>query len=110
MPTYSYACTACEHRFETVQAFSDSSLTACPECAGRLRKLFSSIGIVFKGSGFYRNDSRSAPVSGEGSSDPKTAEKTKTSEKSEKPEKPEPKKSDSSVSTSSASTPTAAAS
>ncbi len=61
MPTYQYACTACGHRFEAVQAFSDASLTDCPECAGRLRKVFSSVGIVFKGSGFYRTDSRSAP-------------------------------------------------
>lgn len=58
MPTYSYACTACEHRFDTVQKFTDPSLTDCPECSGRLRKLFSSVGIVFKGSGFYRTDSR----------------------------------------------------
>ncbi len=58
MPTYSYACTACEHHFDTVQKFTDPSLTACPECSGRLRKLFSSVGIVFKGSGFYRTDSR----------------------------------------------------
>lgn len=60
MPTYSYACTACEHRFDTVQKFTDPSLTDCPECSGRLRKLFSSVGIVFKGSGFYRTDSRSS--------------------------------------------------
>jgi putative FmdB family regulatory protein len=59
VPTYQYACTACGHRFEAVQSFSDSSLTDCPECAGRLRKVFSSVGIVFKGSGFYRTDSRS---------------------------------------------------
>ena len=59
MPTYQYACTACGHRFEAVQSFSDASLTDCPECAGRLRKVFSSVGIVFKGSGFYRTDSRS---------------------------------------------------
>jgi putative FmdB family regulatory protein len=59
VPTYQYACTACEHRFEIVQAFSDSSLTTCPECEGKLRKLFGSVGIVFKGSGFYRTDSRS---------------------------------------------------
>jgi putative FmdB family regulatory protein len=58
VPTYSYACTACEHRFDTVQAFSDPSLTECPECTGRLRKLYTSVGIVFKGSGFYRTDSR----------------------------------------------------
>ncbi len=58
MPTYPYACTACDHRFEQVQAFSDPSLTECPACGGRLRKVFSSVGIVFKGSGFYRNDAR----------------------------------------------------
>ena len=58
VPTYPYACTACDHRFEQVQAFSDPSLTECPECGGRLRKVFSSVGIVFKGSGFYRNDAR----------------------------------------------------
>ena len=58
MPTYQYACTACGHRFEAVQSFSDASLSDCPECAGRLRKVFSSVGIVFKGSGFYRTDSR----------------------------------------------------
>lgn len=59
VPTYQYACTACGHRFEAVQAFTDGMLTECPECAGRLRKVFSSVGIVFKGSGFYRTDSRS---------------------------------------------------
>ncbi|MFN2494713.1 MAG: FmdB family zinc ribbon protein [Pseudonocardiaceae bacterium] len=63
MPTYSYACTECEHRFDAMQAFTDTALTDCPECQGRLRKLFSSVGIVFKGSGFYRTDSRSAPDS-----------------------------------------------
>ena len=67
MPTYQYACTACGHRFEAVQSFSDSSLTDCPKCAGRLRKVFSSVGIVFKGSGFYRTDSRAASVDAAGS-------------------------------------------
>ena len=66
MPTYSYACTACEHRFDTVQKFTDPSLTDCPECSGRLRKLFSSVGIVFKGSGFYRTDSRSGGSGADG--------------------------------------------
>ena len=66
MPTYQYACTACGHRFEAVQSFSDSSLTDCPECAGRLRKVFSSVGIVFKGSGFYRTDSRSGGSGADG--------------------------------------------
>lgn len=60
MPTYQYACTECDHRFEAVQSFSEDSLTECPECTGRLRKLFNAVGIVFKGSGFYRTDSRSS--------------------------------------------------
>ena len=60
MPTYSYACTACGHRFDAQQAFTDASLTECPECSGRLRKLFGAVGVVFKGSGFYRTDSRSS--------------------------------------------------
>jgi putative FmdB family regulatory protein len=64
VPTYQYACTACGHRFEAVQRFSDASLTDCPECAGRLRKVFSSVGIVFKGSGFYRTDSRASASDG----------------------------------------------
>ncbi|SUB09657.1 putative regulatory protein, FmdB family [Nocardia brasiliensis] len=58
VPTYSYACTQCDNRFDIVQSFSDESLTVCPECSGKLRKLFNSVGIVFKGSGFYRTDSR----------------------------------------------------
>src|SRR5689334_18865462 len=66
VPTYQYACTACGHRFEAVQRFSDASLTDCPECAGHLRKVFSSVGIVFKGSGFYRTDSRAAASGGSG--------------------------------------------
>ena len=59
MPTYSYACTECDHRFDAVQSFSDDSLTVCPECQGRLRKVFNAVGVVFKGGGFYRTDSRS---------------------------------------------------
>jgi len=58
VPTYSYACTECDNRFDITQAFTDHSLTVCPVCSGALRKVFSSVGIVFKGSGFYRNDSR----------------------------------------------------
>ena len=58
MPTYQYSCTDCGHFFEAVQSFSDDSLTVCPECEGRLRKVFNAVGVVFKGSGFYRNDSR----------------------------------------------------
>ena len=59
MPTYSYACTECDHRFDAVQSFTDDSLTVCPECQGRLRKVFNAVGVVFKGGGFYRTDSRS---------------------------------------------------
>ena len=58
MPTYAYACKDCGHAFEIVQSFTDSSLTSCPECEGTLRKKFNSVGVVFKGSGFYRTDSR----------------------------------------------------
>ena len=64
MPTYQYACTACDHAFEQVQSFSEDSLTVCPECQGRLRKVYNAVGVVFKGSGFYKTDSRS---SGDGS-------------------------------------------
>ena len=67
MPTYQYACTACDHQFDAVQSFADDSLTVCPRCAGRLRKVFSAVGVVFKGSGFYRTDSR-APEKVNGSS------------------------------------------
>ena len=63
MPTYSYACTECGHTLDAVQAFTEDALTTCPQCSGRLRKLFNSVGVVFKGSGFYRNDSREAAKS-----------------------------------------------
>jgi putative FmdB family regulatory protein len=58
VPTYQYACTECGEQLEAFQSFSDPALTECPNCQGRLRKVFNSVGIVFKGSGFYRNDSR----------------------------------------------------
>ena len=63
MPTYQYQCTKCGAALEVIQSFSDDALTECPECAGRLRKVFNAVGIVFKGSGFYRNDSRSTSTS-----------------------------------------------
>ena len=59
MPTYQYQCTECGAALEVIQSFTDDTLTECPECAGRLRKVFNAVGVVFKGSGFYRNDSRS---------------------------------------------------
>jgi putative FmdB family regulatory protein len=58
VPTYQYACTECGHELEAVQKFSDDPLTQCPACKGKLRKVFSAVGVVFKGSGFYRTDSR----------------------------------------------------
>lgn len=74
MPTYSYACTECSNRFDVVQAFTDDALTTCEECNGRLRKIFGKVGVVFKGSGFYRTDSRDAgKSSSNGSSTTKAA-------------------------------------
>jgi putative FmdB family regulatory protein len=64
MPTYEYACTECGERTEVVQSFSDPPLATCPVCGGAVRKVFSPVGIVFKGSGFYRTDSRGKPSSG----------------------------------------------
>ncbi|WP_037608221.1 FmdB family zinc ribbon protein [Streptacidiphilus rugosus] len=63
MPTYQYQCTQCGNGLEAVQKFSDAALTECPECGGKLRKIFSAVGVVFKGSGFYRTDSRSSSSS-----------------------------------------------
>lgn len=60
MPTYQYACTDCGEQLEVVQKFTDDALTVCPACDGRLRKVFSAVGVVFKGSGFYRTDSRAS--------------------------------------------------
>jgi len=76
LPTYQYACTECGHRFEQAQSFSDEALTTCPECSGRLRKVFNAVGVVFKGSGFYRTDSRKA-------ADSTTSSETKPAAKSE---------------------------
>jgi putative FmdB family regulatory protein len=64
VPTYQYACTECGHEFETVQSFTDPTLSECPECSGRLRKVYGAVGVVFKGSGFYRTDSRAAAKAG----------------------------------------------
>jgi putative FmdB family regulatory protein len=79
VPTYQYACTECGEQLEAVQSFSDPALTECPACQGRLRKVFNSVGIVFKGSGFYRNDSRAANGSGDKKND--AAAETKTEAK-----------------------------
>lgn len=110
MPTYSYACTECDNRFDAVQAFSDDALTTCEKCSGRLRKLFGSVGVVFKGSGFYRNDSRestksptngSAKSSSEGST---SGDTSSSSEKASSSSSSSSEKSDSSSSSKSAAT------
>ena len=67
MPTYQYKCADCGHFFEIVQSFSDDSLTVCPQCEGTLRKVFNAVGVVFKGSGFYKTDSRGKAASPAGS-------------------------------------------
>ncbi|MFE6845901.1 FmdB family zinc ribbon protein [Streptomyces sp. NPDC057686] len=72
MPTYQYQCTECGEGLEAVQKFTDDALTECPNCNGRLKKVFSAVGIVFKGSGFYRNDSRGASSSSTPASKPST--------------------------------------
>jgi putative FmdB family regulatory protein len=74
VPTYQYACTECGHGFEQVQSFTDDALTVCPECQGRLRKVFNAVGVVFKGSGFYRTDSRAAATSAKGSDGSKASD------------------------------------
>jgi putative FmdB family regulatory protein len=96
VPTYQYSCTECGHFLEAVQKFTDDALTTCPECGGRLRKVFNAVGVVFKGSGFYRTDSRSngtppekkdseQKVAGNGAGD-----KSSSSEASGSPAKKEP--------------------
>jgi len=74
VPTYQYQCTECGEGLEAVQKFTDDALTVCPSCDGRLKKVFSAVGIVFKGSGFYRNDSRGSSSS----SSPAPASKSST--------------------------------
>ncbi|WP_184724787.1 FmdB family zinc ribbon protein [Saccharopolyspora phatthalungensis] len=104
MPTYQYACTECDHRFEAVQSFSEDSLTDCPQCTGRLRKLFNAVGIVFKGSGFYRTDNRSSNSSSSSTSGNTSSSSSSNGNGSSSSE------SSSSSSSSSSSTATAAAS
>lgn len=79
MPTYQYACNSCGEKLEVVQKFSDDALTVCPACQGELRKVFSAVGIVFKGSGFYRTDNRASSASTTATTTPsKTETKTET--------------------------------
>ncbi|MBC7591528.1 MAG: FmdB family transcriptional regulator [Salinibacterium sp.] len=81
MPTYSYRCTECDRAFDIVQAFTDDTLTVCPTCGGKLRKIFSPVGVSFNGSGFYRTDSR-AGSAGAGSSGGASSTTGATSESS----------------------------
>ena len=102
MPTYSYACTECDNKFDAVQAFTDDALTTCPACQGKLRKLFNSVGVVFKGSGFYRTDSReSGKANGSSTHGSGTNGSEKASEKSSPSEKSSEKSSSSTDSSSS---------
>lgn len=84
MPTYSYACTECGDKFDAIQAFSDASLTTCKKCNGRLRKLFGNVGVVFKGSGFYRTDSRPGSSSSDTSSSDSSSSSSSDSSSSTK--------------------------
>jgi len=106
VPTYQYACTACGEQLEAVQSFSDPSLTECPACGGQLRKVFSAVGVVFKGSGFYKTDSRSS----NGTSKTAESSSTKTETKGEtKSETKSESKADSKPAASSSTTSTPAA-
>jgi putative FmdB family regulatory protein len=104
VPTYSYACTECDNRFDQVQAFSDDALTVCPQCNGRLRKLFGKVGVVFKGSGFYRNDSRDSSKSSSTASSSKSSESSTSTASSSSDSTSSASAASSSSSTSSSST------
>ncbi|WP_435603781.1 FmdB family zinc ribbon protein [Streptomyces sp. bgisy130] len=82
MPTYQYQCTECGEGLEAVQKFTDDALTECPACNGRLKKVFSAVGIVFKGSGFYRNDSRGSSSSSSPAKSTSTSGTTSSSDAS----------------------------
>ncbi|NJP89577.1 FmdB family transcriptional regulator [Nonomuraea sp. FMUSA5-5] len=101
MPTYQYACNDCGEQLEVVQKFTDDALTVCPKCQGNLRKVFSAVGIVFKGSGFYKTDNRSSSSTSSSSTSSSSSSSSKSGES---------KSSDSSSSTTSSTPAPAAAS
>ena len=112
VPIYAYTCTVCGHSFDIQQSFTDSSLTVCPVCDGLLRKVFSPVGVVFKGSGFYRNDSRSKSKStvSAGTSSSSSTTTTSSSDSSSAPATAAPAKAPASASSSSSTSSAAAAS
>jgi putative FmdB family regulatory protein len=84
VPTYEYACTACGERLEAKQSFDDPPLEECPQCGGKLRKLFSPVGIVFKGSGFYSTDAKKKPATSSSSDKPSRSDKSDKKDSNEK--------------------------
>ncbi|MEU7697694.1 FmdB family zinc ribbon protein [Streptomyces sp. NPDC015492] len=109
MPTYQYQCTECGEGLEAVQKFTDDALTECPQCKGRLKKVFSAVGIVFKGSGFYRNDSRGSSSSSSPAASKSSTPSTPAAASSSSTSDAKPAASTSSASTSSSSTGSSAA-
>ena len=95
MPTYEYKCRACGHRFEAVQSFSDEPLRECKECGGELGKVFGSIGITFKGSGFYKTDSRSSSTATKANGKEKSDSKSESKSEAKSESKGESKSSES---------------
>ena len=87
MPTYEYLCNKCEHAFEVVQSFTEAAIEVCPKCKGEVRKVYNNVGVVFKGSGFYKTDSRQAPVT----KSEKPADKTESKPEKKVEKKVEPK-------------------
>ena len=85
MPTYEYQCNKCEHAFEVVQSFTDPAIEQCPKCQGGVRKVYNNVGVVFKGSGFYKTDSRSSTPSNT-ESKPEAKTETKSENKTNKPD------------------------
>ncbi len=94
MPTYEYACKKCDEHLEVVQSFKDDPLTKCPSCGGALRKVFGNVGIVFKGSGFYKTDSRSSTKSTASSNGSESKSESSSSETKSSDSKSDAKKTD----------------
>ncbi|MCH2632396.1 MAG: FmdB family transcriptional regulator [Acidimicrobiales bacterium] len=101
MPTYQYRCTECEHQFEVRQSFSDDPISICPVCSGPVKKVFGNVGIAFKGSGFYKNDSRSSSGKSTGSASSGDSAKSSTTETKTSSSTPKEKSSGSSSSSTS---------